>query len=72
VAKPKVNQEELAAQIGKLKEKVKAAKEKAGEKKSDPTLRTTKKKVRRAQRKLRTAKAYKTQGKKKKGEAPAA
>lgn len=66
----KVNQEELAASIGKLKEKAKAAVEKAGGKKSDPTVRKAKKNVKRAQRKLRAAKAYKTSGKKK-GEAAA-
>ncbi|MDA8098508.1 MAG: hypothetical protein M0042_02635 [Nitrospiraceae bacterium] len=67
----KVNQEELAAQIGKLKEKTKAAKEKAGGKTSDPTYRTARKKVKRAQRKLRTAKSYKAAGTKKKEEAAA-
>lgn len=67
----KVNQEELAGKIGKLKEKAKAVAEKAGGKKSDPAVREAKKKVRRAQRKLRAAKAYKTSGKKKTGEAAA-
>ena len=68
--KKKVTQEDLAAKIGKLKEKAKVAKEKAAGKKSDPAERKAKKKVKRAQRKLRTAKAYKTGGKKaKKAEA---
>lgn len=61
----KVNQEELAGKIGKLKEKAKAVAEKAGGKKSDPAVRTAKKNVKRAQRKLRAAKSYKTSGKKK-------
>jgi len=72
VPKKKVTQEELAAKIGKLKEKAKAAKEKSEGKRSDPVVRTAKKKVKRAQRKLRTAKAYKTGGgKAKKGAAAA-
>ena len=61
----KVNQEELAGKIGKLKEKAKAVAEKASGKKSDPTVRKAKKQVKRAQRKLRAAKAYKASGAKK-------
>jgi hypothetical protein len=67
VPKKKATQEELAGEIKKLKEKAKAAKEKAGGKRSDPALRKARKKVKRAQRKLRVVKAYKTvskQGKK--------
>jgi hypothetical protein len=68
----KVNQEELIASIKKLKEKAKAARDKAAGKTSDPAARKAKKNVKRAQRKLRVAKAYKTGGKKsKKAEAPA-
>jgi hypothetical protein len=70
----KVNQEELATTITKLKDKAKAAKEKAGGKGSDPAARKAKKNVKRAQRKLRSAKAYKSKGenaKKAGGEAPA-
>ena len=70
--KKKVTQEDLAAKIGKLKEKAKTAKEKATGKKADPVARKAKKKVKRAQRKLRAAKVYKTGGKKaKKAEAAA-
>lgn len=69
----KVNQEELAAKIVKLKEKAKAAGEKAGGNKFDPEVRKAKKKVKRAQRRLRVAKAYKTGGRKaKKAEGGAA
>ena len=68
----KVNQEELAAAIKKLKEKAKAARDKAAGKTSDPAARKAKKNVKRAQRKLRVAKAYKSGGKKaKKAAAPA-
>ena len=67
--KKKATQEELAAKIGKLKEKAKTAAEKGGGKKADPGVRKAKKKVKRAQRKLRAAKAYKTGGRKKKAEA---
>ncbi len=72
----KVNQEELAKKIGKLKQTAKEKLEKAGGKKSDPGARKASKQVKRAQRKLRAAKAYKSGGKKKaaepaKGEAPA-
>jgi hypothetical protein len=67
--KKKATQEELAAKIGKLKEKAKTATEKAGGKKADPGVRKAKKKVKRAQRKLRAAKAYKTGGRKKKAAA---
>jgi hypothetical protein len=49
----KVNQEELAAAIKKLKEKAKAARDKAAGKTSDPAARKAKKNVKRAQRKLR-------------------
>jgi hypothetical protein len=60
----KVNQEELKQKIEKLK---KAAAEKAAKtegKKSDAGVRKARKQVKRAQRKLRAAKAYKSQGKK--------
>ncbi len=60
----KVNQEELAEKIKKLKEKSKTAIEKAGGKKSDPSVRTSRKRVKRAQRKLAAARKYKTVGKK--------
>lgn len=68
----KANQEELVVKIGKLKEKAKAAAEKAGGKQADPSARKARKKVKRAQRKLRAAKAYKSGGKKKAAEAAAA
>ncbi len=61
----KVNQEELQAKIKKLKQAAAEKSTKAGGKKSDPEVRTARKKVKRAQRKLRTAKAYKSAGKKK-------
>ena len=67
----KVNQEELAGTIKKLKEKAKAAAEKSGGKKSEPAARKALKDVKRAQRKLRAAKAYKIGGKKKSAEAAA-
>ncbi len=60
-----VNQEELQATIKKLKESAAEKTTKAGGKKSDPTVRAARKKVKRAQRKLRAAKAYKSAGKKK-------
>ena len=60
----KVNQEELAKKIKKLKEKAAEKKAKAEGKKSDPEARKARKKVKRAQRKLRSAKAYKSAGKK--------
>jgi hypothetical protein len=65
----KVNQEELAKKIGKLKQTAKEKAEKAGGKKSEPVARKALKKVKRAQRKLRAAKAYKSAGKKKAAEA---
>lgn len=61
----KVNQEELQQKIAKLKEKVKATLEKAGGKYSDPEVRKARKMLKRSQRRLRVAKAYKTGGKKK-------
>jgi len=61
-----VNKEALAEQITKLKVKAKAAAEKAGDKKSEPAAREAKKLVKRAQRKLRAAKSYKTIAKKSK------
>lgn len=72
----KVNQEELAKKIEKLKQTAKEKMGKAGGKKSDPDARKARKKVKRAQRKLRVAKVYKSGGKKKaaetaKGGAPA-
>ncbi len=60
----KVNQEELQEKIKKLKQAVSEKTAKAGGKKSDPEARTARKKVKRAQRKLRAAKAYKAGGKK--------
>ncbi len=60
-----VNQEELQAEIKKLKQKAAEKAVKAGGKKSDPDARSARKKVKRAQRKLRAAKAYKSVGKKK-------
>lgn len=68
----KVNQEELAGTILKLKEKAKAANEKAGGKKSDPAARKARKRLKRAQRKLRAAKAYKSSKTKAAEAAPAA
>lgn len=61
----KVNQEELKQKIVTLKEKVKAALEKAGGKYSDPEVRKARKMLKRAQRRLRAAISYKTAGKKK-------
>lgn len=61
----KVDQEALTQKIGKLKEKAKTVAEKSSGKKSDPAAREARKKVKRAQRKLRAAKSYKTSGKKK-------
>jgi hypothetical protein len=60
----KINQDELQGTIKKLKQTVAEKTAKAGGKKSDPEARAARKKVKRAQRKLRSAKAYKTQGKK--------
>ncbi len=60
-----VNQEELQAEIKKLKQKAAEKAVKAGGTKSDPDARAARKKVKRAQRKLRAAKAYKSGGKKK-------
>jgi hypothetical protein len=68
----KVNQEELAETIKKLKQKAKEKTEKSVGKRGDPEARAASKKVKRAQRKLRAAKIYKTGGKKaKKAAAPA-
>lgn len=60
----KVNQEELQENIKKLKQAVSEKISKSGGKKSDPGVREARKKVKRAQRKLRSAKAYKSGGKK--------
>jgi len=69
----KVNQEELKEKIKKLQAKAKVKIEKAAGKAFDPEARKARKTVKRAQRKLRTAKAYKTSGKKKAAEgSPAA
>lgn len=59
----KVNQEKLQEQITKLKKATAETKAKAAGK-SDPVVRTALKKVKRAQRKLRSAKAYKSSQKK--------
>ncbi len=59
----KVNQEKLQEKIKKLKQKAAEKKAKAPVK-ADPEVRIALKKVKRAQRKLRTAKAYKSSGKK--------
>lgn len=55
----KVNKEELKQKISKLKKAAADTKAKAEGKASDPTVRKARKQVKRAQRKLRTAKAYK-------------
>ena len=60
----KVNQEKLQEKIKRLKQAVAEKVAKAGGKKSDPEARTARKKVKRVQRKLRSAKAYKSAGKK--------
>ncbi len=65
----KVNQEELKQKIGKLKEKAKAKLEKTGGKRLDSSARAALKKVKRAQRRLRAAKAYKSSGTKAAAEA---
>ncbi len=67
----KVNQEKLREKINTLKQTAAEKKTKA-ESKSDPVIRAACKKVKRAQRKLRTAKAYKSSGKKAADAAPAA
>ena len=67
----KVNQEKLQEQITKLK-KATAEKKAKAESKSDLVVRTALKKVKRAQRKLRTAKSYKSSQKKKADAAPVA
>jgi hypothetical protein len=68
----KVNQEELAAKITKLKAQAKEKVTKSAGKRGDPEARTAIKKVKRAQRKLSVAKKYKTGGKKaKKAAVPA-
>jgi ElaB/YqjD/DUF883 family membrane-anchored ribosome-binding protein len=59
----KVNQEELAQKIQKLKQTASEKILKAGGKKSDPEARKARKKVKRAQRKLRSAKTYKVKSK---------
>ena len=59
----KVNQEKLQEKIGTLK-KTTAEKKAKATTKFDPELRTARKNLKRAQRKLRTAKAYKSAGKK--------
>jgi hypothetical protein len=64
----KVNQEKLQENIKKLKQATAEKKTKASGK-SDPVVRTALKKVKRAQRKLRSAKAYKSSQKKKTAEA---
>jgi hypothetical protein len=56
----KVNQEELKKKIEALKKTAGEKAAKAGGKKSEPEARVSLKKVKRAQRKLRTAKAYKS------------
>lgn len=61
----KLNEEELRQKIARLKEKAKAAAEKAGGEHSDADVRLMRKKVKRAQRRLRAVMAYKTGGKKK-------
>ncbi len=60
----KVNQEELTQKIQKLKQTAAEKKAKAGGNTADPAVRSARKKVKRAQRKLRVAKAYKSAGKK--------
>ena len=67
----KVNQEKLQEQITKLKKATVETKTKASGK-SDPVVRTAVKKVKRAQRKLRSAKAYKSSQTKKADAAPVA
>jgi hypothetical protein len=60
----KVNQEELKQKIEKLKKAKADTLAKAEGKKSAPAVRKARKKVKRAQRKLRVAKNYKQAGKK--------
>jgi hypothetical protein len=60
----KINQEELKQKIEKLKKTASEKKTKTEGKKSAPDFRSALKKVKRAQRKLRSAKAYKSAGKK--------
>jgi hypothetical protein len=60
----KVNQEELKQKIEKLKKTAAEKVAKAEGKKSDAGVRKARKDVKRAQRKLRAAKAYKSKGKK--------
>lgn len=60
----RVDQEKLQQTIAKLKEKAKAALARAGNASADPEVRKARKKVKRAQRRLRAAKAYKSAGKK--------
>lgn len=67
----KVNQEKLQEKIKKLKHVAAENKSKAASK-AGPEARATLKKVKRAQRKLRSAKAYKSSGKKAGEKTPAA
>ncbi len=67
----KIDQEKLQEKIKKLKATATETKKKAEGKTADPDLRKAQKKVKRAQRKLRSAKAYKS-AEKKAGEAKAA
>lgn len=60
----KVNKEALQEKITKLKQKAKETITKTGGKTSEPEARKARKKVKRAQRKLRAATAYKAAGKK--------
>ncbi len=60
----KVDQNVLQEKIKKLKQAAAEKSAKTGGKKSDPAVRKARKKVKRAQRKLRSAKAYKSAGKK--------
>lgn len=56
----KVDLDKLQQKISRLKERTKAALEKAGGKYSDPEVRKARKKLKRAQRRLRAARAYKS------------
>ena len=67
----KVNQEKLQEKIKKLKQTAAEKKAKVASK-GDPEARAASKKVKRAQRKLRSAKAYKSSGKKAGEATPAA
>ncbi len=61
----KVNQEQLQEKIKKLKQAAAEKASKAAGKKSDPEVRAARKQVKRAQRQLRSVKAYKSGGAKK-------